>query len=171
MFKALFALVYYGLMRIGELTQGYHTLKAKDIHIGRNKNKILIVLHTSKTHDKSKDPQKIKISAVDEYQEQCKQRFFCPFKLARQYMSFRGGFYDDRESFFVSSDGSHVKPEHVRTVLFVFLQRLNLNPSLYNTHSFRGGRSIDLLHLGWSIDRIKVAERWFLSAVYCYLKM
>ena len=32
MYKAFFLLLYYGMMRIGELAMGVHTLKAKDIH-------------------------------------------------------------------------------------------------------------------------------------------
>ena len=48
MYKALFCLAYYGMMRVGELTQGAHCLKAKDIHVGNNKDKITMVLYTSK---------------------------------------------------------------------------------------------------------------------------
>ena len=77
LYQAVFALGYYGLMRIGELTQGDHTLKAKDIHVARNKNKILIVLHSSKTHGKDKEPQTIAITAVENYKS--KRQFFCPF--------------------------------------------------------------------------------------------
>ena len=50
LYEAIFCLAYYGLMRIGELTEGDHPIKAKDIHIGVNKDKILLVLYTSKTH-------------------------------------------------------------------------------------------------------------------------
>ena len=48
LYTALFCLAYYGLMRIGELAQGPHSLKACNIHTGMNKNKILIVLYSSK---------------------------------------------------------------------------------------------------------------------------
>ena len=37
LYKSLFALGYYGLLRVGELTSGNHTIKAKDIHIGRTR--------------------------------------------------------------------------------------------------------------------------------------
>ena len=39
LYQAIFSFMYYGLMRIGEVVQGSHTLKAKDIHIGHNKDK------------------------------------------------------------------------------------------------------------------------------------
>ena len=53
MYQALLGLGYYGLMRIEELTESDHTLKAKHIFVSDNKNKIIVVLYTSKTHDKS----------------------------------------------------------------------------------------------------------------------
>ena len=58
LYRALFALAYHGLFRIGELTSGDHPIKAKDVHMALNKNKILIVLYTSKTHRLAQKPQK-----------------------------------------------------------------------------------------------------------------
>ena len=63
MYKALFAVSYYGLMRVGEVTHSQHVLKAKDVHVACNKDKMLLVLYSSKTHDKSNRPQKIKITS------------------------------------------------------------------------------------------------------------
>ena len=62
MYKAIFCLAYFGLMRIGELTQGDHPVKAKDVHIGTNKDKIMVILYSSRTHSKANYPQQIKIS-------------------------------------------------------------------------------------------------------------
>ena len=61
MYKSIFLLGYYGLLRVGELTSSLHTIKAWDIHMGKNKNKILLILYSSKTHGKESRPQKIKI--------------------------------------------------------------------------------------------------------------
>ena len=92
MYLALFAIAYYGLFRVGELTSGTHPVKAKDVHVGRNKNKLLFVLYSSKTHGKESQPQEIKISALQNYNSlnDSKQRiqkfkFFCPFKITRDY--------------------------------------------------------------------------------------
>ena len=63
MYRTLFAISYYGLMRVGEVTKSNHMLKAKDVHIGTNKEKILLVLHSSKTHSPSNLPQEIKITS------------------------------------------------------------------------------------------------------------
>ena len=47
LYKALFALGYYGLMRVGELTYSPHVIKAKDVHMATNRNKLLLILHSS----------------------------------------------------------------------------------------------------------------------------
>ena len=71
MYQALFLLEYYGLMRIGELTEGPHMLKASNIHVGKNKNKLLIVLYSSKTHAQDTYPQKITRKPVGFMQSCC----------------------------------------------------------------------------------------------------
>ena len=38
LYKAIFSLAFYGMMRIGELTQGDHPIKACNVHIGINKD-------------------------------------------------------------------------------------------------------------------------------------
>ena len=58
LYRAIFCLAYYGLMRVGELTQGDHPVKACYIHIGMNKDKIMLVLYTSKTHERGNHLQK-----------------------------------------------------------------------------------------------------------------
>ena len=59
LYKTLFAISYYGLMRVWEVTQSPHVLKAANVHMASNKNKLLLILYTSETHDKSQRPQKI----------------------------------------------------------------------------------------------------------------
>ena len=41
LYQTIFLLSYYGLFRIGELTKSQHQVKAKDVHIGQKKDKIL----------------------------------------------------------------------------------------------------------------------------------
>ena len=50
------------MLRIGEVTRSQHILKAPHIHIGSNKNKILLILYSSKTHSQASGPQQIKIT-------------------------------------------------------------------------------------------------------------
>ena len=174
LYQALFVLVYYGLMRVGEVANSNHTVKAKDIHVGCNKNKILIVLYSSKTHDKESAPQKIKItedfSLCKESLTGVSKRNFCPFKLIRLYITKRGNYLHDRENFFIFSDGSPVQPAMVQKVLRRLLNNLNIDQSLYDCHSFRIGRSCDLFKFGVPIEKIKKMGRWRSNAVYKYLR-
>ena len=48
LYKAIFSHAYYGLFRIGELTKSKHAIKATNVHIASNKEKMLFVLHSSK---------------------------------------------------------------------------------------------------------------------------
>ena len=61
LFSAIFSTMYFGLFRIGEMTTGTHPVRACDVHIGNNKNKMLFVLRTSKTHGTENKPQTVKI--------------------------------------------------------------------------------------------------------------
>ena len=82
MYQALFALGYYELMRVGELTSGSHAMKACNVHIANNKDKILIHLYTSKTHSMANRPQKIRITSNrDGKSSNYLHRNFCPFRL------------------------------------------------------------------------------------------
>ena len=135
LYRSLFLLAYYGMMRVGELTMdsNNYTLKAKDLFIGRNKNKILIVLYSSKTHLPGQTPQQIKISANQQYDS---NSLFCPFKSTREYLTMRGNYSSEEEPFFIFSDGSPVKPDNFRSIMRELIKKLNLNPLLYNTQSF-----------------------------------
>ena len=171
LYKAMIVLGYYGLMSVGELTSSQHTLKAKDIHIGINKDKILMVLYSSKTHDKHNMPQQIKISSIQNKKDNAAAaRIFCPFMLVRQYAAMRGNYLTDEEPFFVFTTRIPVKANNLREVLRIALKRLNLNASLYDTHPVRIGRNCDLFKIGINIERIKWIGLWKSNSVYRYIK-
>ena len=104
MYKALIVLGYYGLMHVGELTHSQHVLKARDVLLGTNKDKLLLVLYSSKTHDIHARPQKIKITA-NKMQEFKQRRHFCPFQLVSDYIKIRPEYVDENDPFFIFSDG------------------------------------------------------------------
>ena len=102
LYKTIIITGYCGLFRIGELTKSPHTIKAKNVHMGINKNKILIMLYTSKTHGEESRPQKIKIDGIKEVSQQNSQklsRFFCLFMLMRKFLQLRGGYLHDSDQF------------------------------------------------------------------------
>ena len=171
MYKALFAISYYGMMRVGEVTLSDHVIKAKDVHSAQNKDKILLMLYSSKTHSKGIRPQRIKITSnITEKSGSYAQRNFCPFALINHYMDIRGNFESQGEQFFIFRDGTPVSPENARTVLKTCLSNLGLNPTMYGFHSFRVGRTTDLIKYNYTIEEVKRMGRWRSNVVYKYIR-
>ena len=172
LYKTLFALGYYGLMRIGELTDSPHVVKACNVYLSVNKEKLLIILYTSKTHGYESLPQRINISSnTTEKTGNYAHRHFCPFQLIDQYIKARGNTYaSEEEALFVFRDGSPVKAKQAREVLKTAIAALNLDARLYNTHSLRYGRTGDLIKYGYSIDEVQRMGRWRSTTVYKYIR-
>ena len=166
----LFSTAYFGLFRVGELTKSEHQIKARDVHIATNKNKILFVLHTSKTHHKNSPPQMIKIKSELKIRSTGSNVLYCPYMLLRNYSQERGGYALELEPYFIFRDKSTVTPYHFRSCLKTILKIAGFNESYYSTHSLRSGCSCDLYDLGVPIDTIKKLGRWKSNAVYRYLK-
>ena len=174
--KAMFILRYYRLMRVGELTLSSHVLKAANVHIGENKNKILLILYTSKTHSRANYPQHIKITAVDMRcnssdgrKDMVRNVLFCPFQLVHNYLHVRGGYVASSEPFFVFRDRTPVKANNFREVLCSSICQVNLDPKLYNCHSLHIGRNCDLFRGGMPVQNIMKLGCWRSNAVYKYL--
>ena len=171
LFKTLFVIAYYGLMRPGEVTKSQHVVKAKDVHVGLNKEKIMLVLYTSKTHDRGNIPQKIRITSnKTEKTGKYAERHFCPFKLITEYLLTRPEYTSDEEQFFVYSDRSPVTAEQARKLLRKILKLLGLNDKLYDLHSARIGRTNDLLKFNYSIEEVCRMGRWRSTCVYKYIR-
>ena len=173
MYKAMFMLCYYGMMRIGEVTESPHVLLARNVNRATNKNKLLMILYSSKTHGYESAPQEIKITAAKDdkrYKAHAVHRNFCPFELIGRYIDLRPEYSEDDEQFFVFSDNSPVKPMHAHALLHEIIKRINLDSSLYGMHSFRIGRTCDLVKFGYSIEEIKRLGRWKSNVVYKYIR-
>ena len=166
LYKTIFMFAYYGLFRIGELTTGEHPIKAKDVHIAQNKNQVLIILYSSKTHNFGSTPQEVKITGTTPHKFN-----FCPFKSSREYLAIRGNYESDNDPFFIFRDNKPVKPTHVRSVLKKTLKAVNLNPKLYDTHSFRIGHATEMLITQkLTISQVWLAGRWKSNVVYKYIR-
>ena len=170
-YQALFALAYYGLFRIGELTQSSHVVKAKDIHMATNKHKLLILLYTSKTHDEASLPQKVKISGVDTDITKYKSKHFCPFELVARYIQARGDYKSKDEQFFVFKGNIAIHAPTVHAILSRMLQAIGLNTKGYSFQSLRSGRASDLAKWGFLLEVIKRLGRWKSNAIYNYIKL
>ena len=171
LYKTLFAISYYGLMRVSETTSSPHVLKAKDVHIATNKDKLLLILYSSKTHDKGNRLQKIKITSnKEEKSGNYIKHNFCLFHLMRQYIKIRGAYLQDNEQFFVFGDRSPVSANNPRRVLQQAFTALNLDHTLYGIHRFRIGRTTDLIKYKYSIDQVKLMGRWRSNVIFKYIR-
>ena len=173
LYKAIFLMSYYGMMRIGEVTMSPHVARAKNVHMATNKDKILILLYTSKTHGKRHRPQKIKITSIKEDARQYRtqtHKHFCPFAVLRQYIHMRGCYDSEEEQFFVFRDKQPVKPSHASAVLKLMIERLGLNSKFYSMHSFRIGRTSDLIKCKYPLDEVQRLGRWKSNAVLRYIR-
>ena len=173
MYRALFCVAYYGLFRIEELTSGSHPVMAKNVHIGRNKDKILFVLRTSKTHNAGDLPQTVKITGFEAEAKVSNRKNieYCPFNIMRNFLQLRPFMKTEEEPFFVFRDNTAVKPDQARIMLRQSLLCIKINPSNYSFHSIRIGRSSDLLAAGVSVETIKKLGRWKSNVVYKYLRL
>ena len=172
LYQTLFCTAYYGMLRIGEVTSGSHPILARDVQVGDNKKKILMILRSSKTHGEGSKPQSVKISSQPKSRTtRYFSTHFCPYKLLRHYGKHRGPFKKrSRDPFFVFSDGSKVTPTHARNCLKKILTRAKFDSWAYSFHSLRAGRTLDLLKYGLSVETIKKLGRWKSNAVFTYLK-
>ena len=177
LYKTIFLTRYYSLFCIGELTTGRaggnkHTIKAVNVHVAQNKDKIMIMLYSSKMHDKHSLPQRVKITGMGLPNARSSQgkKFFCPFVSIKEYVDIRGGYCSDNEPFFVFMDGSSVTNSHIRPLLKTVVSTLGLDHRLYETRGLRTGHTCNMLKYGYTVEEIKRAGRWKSNAVFRYLK-
>ena len=168
LYCALFTTAYFGLLRIGEVTESMHVIKARDVHIAKNKPKLMLILRTSKTHWRNKKPQIIKLKK--EIISRNKSKAMCLYNALRHYISIRPSFTSIDEQFFVFRDRSPVKSSMVRSLMRKCIELLGIDHTCYSFHGIRAGRSTDLLNMGVSVETIKKLGRWKSNAVYVYLR-
>lgn len=162
---ALFSMAYHGLLRISELTQGPHNLKAQDIIYARGKKKVTLYLRSSKTHTTSDQPQIITIKAIPSW------RHNCPFKIITDYMDLRGrGSEYPLQPFIIHRSGQPFTQLQFRTNLKFSLYTLGLPSDLYGSHSFCIGKATDERIAGKTISQIKKDGRWATSTVFKYIR-
>ena len=138
LYKALFSATYYGLLRVGEVTCSPHVILARDVLIGVNKKKLMFILRSSKTHSKGDPPQIIKIDSTPIRDNESRNPH-CPFTLLNNYIQRRPLARSETEQFFVFSDGSPIKPSHMRNTLKLLIKRIGLDERNYSVHGLRGG--------------------------------
>ena len=170
LYQAMFATAYYGLFRVSEITKGEHPILAWDVHIGKNKRKLLFLLQSSKTLSKDSRPQTVKISSSPNARKSKTATVLCPYKLVDNFLKIRPDSRSSSEPFFVFRDNSPVKPAQFRKILKSTLKKKGFKQKLYDTHSFRIGRSVDLYEMGVSVESIRKLGRWKSNCVQQFLQ-
>ena len=159
---------------MSEVTCDSHPILAKDVHIGENKKKFLLILRTSKTHGLGTAPQMVKISAkplrIKTGRELPGLKPPCLYMLLKTYAQLRGPYQCDEDPFFVFADHTPVAARHMSSQLKFFIKRCGFDQKQYGTHSLRSGRTCDLYKLGFSVETIKKIGCWKSNAVFRYLK-
>ena len=90
LYLALLSSTYFGLLRVSEVTAEGHPILARDVHIAKNKKKMLFFLRSSKTHGKNVMPQMVKITVVRSSAKDTKLNFSCPYVLLNEYCATGG---------------------------------------------------------------------------------
>lgn len=173
LYKAMFVLAFYCLLRVSELTSGRHPILAKNVIVAKNKLKIQMTLETSKTHTVAQKRQVIRFPDPDEEGDCFKwlNTKYCPFTIVEHYIALRDKEAADQEQFFVFRDNSPIKEGHFRRILKKLLRQINLDTEQYNTHSFRIGRANHLMYkMNFTVDRIRLKGRWSSGAVWKYFR-
>lgn len=164
MLKAMFSIAYFGLLRVGEMVKSEHQIKLKNIHFAKNKEKVTILLTSSKTHSEHDKPKKVSLPKVSQLPR------YCPVRLLKEYLKIRDKTSAQGE-LFVLRGGQPITASIFRAWLRKILGKIGLRSNLYDSHSFRSGRCCDLRKLGYSLSAIKEAGRWASSAIIVYLKL
>ena len=167
MYKTIVSTSYYGLLRVGEVTTGDHPILAENVFVADNRNKVLLVLRTSKTHTTANPPQKVEKEGLDLSPRDRKSRYG-PFKLLNHLIHCRDRVGKRKGPLFLFADGTPVKPEQYRLVLKRAIRHCGLDPNVYHTHSMHIGRSCDIFEDNMTVEDIKKLGRWKSNSVYDY---
>ena len=176
LYRAVICTAYFGMFRVGELSNSNHNIQARNVQIGENKDKLRFTLYSSKTHCEGDKPQMVMINAIkgkaknNHYKSKQKT---CPFAILQRYLEIRAkGFATAREPFFIYRDRTTLSAGYLRTLLKQLLEEVGQDPKNFSFHSLRIGRSHDLWKLGVAVNTIRKLGRWSAKSnvVYNYLK-
>ena len=154
-FFLMYNLLYLLALRVSELLQYSHNfnhaLKFKDFYI---KNALVTVIIRSGKHN----------HIPTRYEFQCSSRFYWHYQ---EFVRLRG---NRQGPFFCFKDSHPISRNFLAEKLKEDVSSLGLNHKLYNTHSFRVGRTSDLALEGASDRQIALMGRWKSDAFKDYVR-
>ena len=157
--RAMFALAFYGLFRIGEITiqtSGVIPLTFEQVQLLEDR---LVLSITHFKNNKSNKPFDIVIHKIGGK--------FCPFAIMLDYLNVRGNLSGP---LFCFVNQKHVPRNFFTSKLKSCLNFCGLNTKLYLSHSFRIGGASFLASLGMSDVQIKLMGRWSSDTFLRYIR-
>ena len=157
LFKAMYSIAFFGLMRLGEITQDTN----KDVSLSFDQvqftNSAVLLTIKKFKHTLSLKPVQLVLPAQQD-------KSIC---LLFQYLKLRGNTSGPLFRYF---DGLPVSRKFFTTNLKLALQFCDLNTDLYKSHSFRIGSASFYAQNGFSDSQIREMGRWSSNAFLKYIR-
>ena len=160
--KSIFLLAYTASLRISEYasTPANHALQLKSLSFSHTENnlKATIILPSYKS---SKRPAKLAIlPSLD--------KSICPISALLTYLRTRGN--SPGNLYLFPNSSKPVTPAWVNSTIKKTIENLDLDPSTYSSHSFRAGRTTDLVSQNTDEATIMESGRWKSNAFQKYVR-
>lgn len=159
MLQTLFALMYWSLLRVSEVTyskDNTHNLQLSNVFLSKRSTKLNIDF-TSFKFSKGTVPAQLTI----------RSNISCPVQLFTKHFF---QYPPKNGPVFTHQDGKPLSRLYVKQKISLSLQTINKVPSVFDTHSFRIGRATDMFLEGYSDTQIQLAGRWKSTAFKKYIK-
>ena len=163
MYRAMFSLAYYALLRAGECTSSKHVLTRESVRRISQGGKCYAIEVKFSSFKNSVNHG----SAPPILQIQERGGVTCPVKIIDHYLSIR---HNGDGPIFITAAGKSVSSKQFRDKIKSCMSFLSLDATFYNTHSFRIGRATDMLDEGYNEAQIRASGRWQSQAFLKYLR-
>ena len=160
LFKAMYSVAFFGLMRLGEITQDSNKQVPLTIdQIQFTSSSVLLSIRKFK-HNLSLKPVQLVLPAQ-------KDKSICPVNQLKKYLKLRG---NSPGPLFRYIDGVPISRKFFTVNLKSALQFCDLNTDLYKSHSFRIGSASYYAKNGFSDSQIRIMGRWSSNAFLKYIR-
>ena len=163
MFRSVYLLAYYGLMRVSELVNTSKLQISRHIQLGDltfgSDGVMIVTIRESKTCQRGQ-PVHLKIPCIIDAE-------VCPVCMLRKYVDMRS---KQPGSLFVHANNKPLTRSQFAGVLAKTLQQTPYRSEHVRTHSFRIGRASELASKGVDIEVIKKMGRWKSDAYKTYIR-
>ena len=162
LFRAAFLVAYYASLRVGEFAvagSGEHTLSLANTGFAREDKALSLVLILP-TYKASTRAAKLLVPPG-------KDVSVCAVTAVMEYLKVRGG---GAGPLFRFRSGAPLRGKQVIEVLRACVKEAGLDPAAFSGHSFRAGRTTDLVAMNLGDAAIRASGRWKSSAYFQYVR-